>query len=176
MSPFLRRVRTAVAPDAVLTFRRNTTPLVCHHAESRDPDQHQHRKLPAHSPHLRKSGRIGESPPCAPPVPGAGHYDPTGASPRPDRVRLHSSESNHPRRQLKPNSGDALPLPLQNSQRRRPPAAPRQLEASNDRLLHGHTHSHAATNSDLPRQIHVGWYAWRRPVSEAEILRLIRRT
>lgn len=49
-----------------------------------------------------------------------------------------------------------------------------QLEASDDWLLHGHTHSHTAMNGDLPRQIHVGWDAWRRPVSEAEILHLIR--
>ena len=49
-----------------------------------------------------------------------------------------------------------------------------QLEASDDWLLHGHTHSHAAVDADLPRQIHVGWDAWQRPVSEAEILRSIR--
>ncbi|MGP9706669.1 metallophosphoesterase family protein [Brachybacterium sp. AOP42-C2-15] len=51
-----------------------------------------------------------------------------------------------------------------------------QLESSGDWLLHGHTHSHAAMNGDLPRQIHVGWDAWRRPVSEEEILRRIRST
>lgn len=34
-----------------------------------------------------------------------------------------------------------------------------QLEACGDWLLHGHTHSHAAMNADLPRQIHVGWDA-----------------
>lgn len=49
-----------------------------------------------------------------------------------------------------------------------------QLEASGDWLLHGHTHSHAAMNADLPRQIHAGWDTWQRPVSEAEILRLMR--
>ncbi|MGP5717619.1 metallophosphoesterase family protein [Brachybacterium tyrofermentans] len=49
-----------------------------------------------------------------------------------------------------------------------------QLEASDDWLLHGHTHSHAAVDADLPRQIHVGWDAWQRPVSEAQILRSIR--
>lgn len=49
-----------------------------------------------------------------------------------------------------------------------------QLEASGDWLLHGHTHSHAAMNSDLPGQIHVGWDSWQRPVSGAEILRLMR--
>lgn len=50
-----------------------------------------------------------------------------------------------------------------------------QLEASDDWLLHGHTHARTAMNADLPRQIHVGWDAWRRPVSEAEILSLMRR-
>lgn len=50
----------------------------------------------------------------------------------------------------------------------------RQLEASGDWLLHGHTHSHAAMHAKLPRQIHVGWDACRKPVSEAEILRFIR--
>ncbi|GAP78586.1 phosphohydrolase [Brachybacterium sp. SW0106-09] len=49
-----------------------------------------------------------------------------------------------------------------------------QLEDSDDWLLHGHTHSHVAMHAELPRQIHVGWDAWRRPVSEVEILRLIR--
>lgn len=49
-----------------------------------------------------------------------------------------------------------------------------QLDPSDDWLLHGHTHSQTVMNADLPRQIHVGWDAWRRPVSEAEILRLIR--
>ncbi|GAB2539565.1 metallophosphoesterase family protein [Brachybacterium huguangmaarense] len=49
-----------------------------------------------------------------------------------------------------------------------------QLETSGDWLLHGHTHSRAAMDADLPRQIHVGWDAWRRPVSESEILCLIR--
>ena len=50
-----------------------------------------------------------------------------------------------------------------------------QLEASGDWLLHGHTHSQAAMRAELRRQIHVGWDAWRRPVSESEIFRLIRR-
>ncbi|ASK65287.1 metallophosphoesterase [Brachybacterium avium] len=49
-----------------------------------------------------------------------------------------------------------------------------QLEYSGDWLLHGHTHSHAAMHAELPRQIHLGWDAWRRPVSETEILHLIR--
>lgn len=49
-----------------------------------------------------------------------------------------------------------------------------QFEESDDWLLHGHTHSHAAMHAELPRQIHVGWDAWRRPVSEVETLRLIR--
>lgn len=49
-----------------------------------------------------------------------------------------------------------------------------QLEASDDWLLHGHSHSRAATTAEFPRQIHVGWDAWRKPVSEAEILRLMR--
>lgn len=49
-----------------------------------------------------------------------------------------------------------------------------QLEASDDWLLHGHTHSRGAMHAGLLRQIHVGWDAWQRPVSEAEILRLIR--
>lgn len=49
-----------------------------------------------------------------------------------------------------------------------------QLEDSGDWLLHGHTHLHTATHAELPRQIHVGWDAWRGPVSEAEILHLIR--
>ena len=31
-----------------------------------------------------------------------------------------------------------------------------QLEASDDWLLHGHTHSHSGIDADLPRQIHVG--------------------
>ena len=50
-----------------------------------------------------------------------------------------------------------------------------QLEACGEWLLHGHTHSHAAVRSELSRQIHVGWDAWRSPVSEAEILSLMRR-
>lgn len=50
-----------------------------------------------------------------------------------------------------------------------------QLEACGEWLLHGHTHSHAAVHSELPRQIQVGWDAWRSPVSEAEILSLMRR-
>lgn len=49
-----------------------------------------------------------------------------------------------------------------------------QLEVSGGWLLHGHTHSHAAMHAELPRQIHVGWDAWQRPVSEAEILALMR--
>lgn len=49
-----------------------------------------------------------------------------------------------------------------------------QLEASDDWLLHGHTHSHAAMSPDHPQQFHVGWDAWQRPVSEAEILALMR--
>lgn len=49
-----------------------------------------------------------------------------------------------------------------------------QQEDSGDWLLHRHTHSHAAMNGDLPRQIHVGWDAWQRPVNEVEILRAIR--
>ncbi len=49
------------------------------------------------------------------------------------------------------------------------------LEASDDWLLHGHTHSHVAMLAELARQIHVGWDAWQRPVSEAEILHLMRR-
>lgn len=49
-----------------------------------------------------------------------------------------------------------------------------QLETSGDWLLHGHTHSRAAIHADLPRQIHVGWDAWSKPVSEVEILRLMR--
>lgn len=50
-----------------------------------------------------------------------------------------------------------------------------QLEASGDWLLHGHTHSHLKMSADAPRQVHVGWDAWRRPVSEDELLRVIRR-
>lgn len=50
-----------------------------------------------------------------------------------------------------------------------------QLDASDDWLLHGHTHSHAAMSADLLRQIHVGWDAWHKPVSEVELLRLMRR-
>lgn len=49
-----------------------------------------------------------------------------------------------------------------------------QLESSGDWLLHGHTHSHTAMNRDLPGQIHVGWDSWQRPVSAAELLRLMR--
>lgn len=51
-----------------------------------------------------------------------------------------------------------------------------QLEDVGDWILHGHTHSHLAVDADLPRQIKVGWDAWRRPVSADEILRLIRET
>lgn len=50
-----------------------------------------------------------------------------------------------------------------------------QLDASDNWLLYGHTHSHAAMHADLPRQIQVGWDAWRKPVSEAEILNFMRR-
>ena len=48
------------------------------------------------------------------------------------------------------------------------------LEDSGDWLLHGHTHLHTETHAELPRQIHVGWDAWRKPVCESEILRLMR--
>ena len=34
-----------------------------------------------------------------------------------------------------------------------------QLEPYDDWLLHGRTHSHAATLAEIPRQIHVGWDA-----------------
>ena len=50
-----------------------------------------------------------------------------------------------------------------------------QLDASDNWLHYGHTHSHAAMHADPPRQIHVGWDAWRKPVSEAEILNFMRR-
>lgn len=40
-------------------------------------------------------------------------------------------------------------------------------------LLHGHTHSASATATGLPRQIHVGWDAWRRPVTAHEVAEII---
>ncbi|WP_309132323.1 metallophosphoesterase [Brevibacterium sp.] len=41
-------------------------------------------------------------------------------------------------------------------------------------LLHGHTHSDQVLTDAGNRQIHVGWDAWGRPVSEDEIVELIR--
>ncbi|GAA1491581.1 metallophosphoesterase [Brachybacterium sacelli] len=38
-------------------------------------------------------------------------------------------------------------------------------------LLHGHTHAASATGA--PRQIHVGWDAWRRPVAAHELSHII---
>ena len=40
-------------------------------------------------------------------------------------------------------------------------------------LLHGHLHTEVATDAPRPRQIHVGWDTWRRPVTADEIAQSI---
>ncbi|MDN5898954.1 MAG: metallophosphoesterase family protein [Brachybacterium sp.] len=40
-------------------------------------------------------------------------------------------------------------------------------------LLHGHLHTDTATDPSRPRQIHVGWDTWHRPVAAHEIAQII---
>lgn len=49
-----------------------------------------------------------------------------------------------------------------------------RLQDEGDWLLHGHTHQDGVLDPSLhPRQIHVGWDSWRRPVHVDEIAEII---
>lgn len=41
-------------------------------------------------------------------------------------------------------------------------------------LVHGHTHSAEIYNRERPRQIHVGWDAWHKPVDQEQVVELVR--
>lgn len=54
-----------------------------------------------------------------------------------------------------------------------PRAAQWRLRDEGNVLLHGHLHSETATDPSRPRQVHVGWDTWRRPVAAHEIAQII---
>lgn len=54
-----------------------------------------------------------------------------------------------------------------------PRAAQWRLRDEGNVLLHGHLHTDTATGPSRPRQIHVGWDTWHRPVTAHEIAQII---
>src|SRR5699024_8549870 len=56
-----------------------------------------------------------------------------------------------------------------------PRAGQGRLRDEGNVLLHGHLHFDWATDPSRPRQVHVGWDTWHRPVTAREIAQLIER-
>ena len=52
-------------------------------------------------------------------------------------------------------------------------AAQWRLRDEDNVLLHGHLHTDTATGPSRPRQIHVDWDTWHRPIAAHEIAQII---
>lgn len=64
-------------------------------------------------------------------------------------------------------------FPYEDDHTEDPRAAQWRLRDEGNTLLHGHLHTDAATDPSRPRQVHVGWDTWHRPVAAHEIAQII---